>query len=86
MADCREAQAVSENAQKDIDGLLDINKHLTTLSAGSLELITSFQKDIFPKHPGWLIGFLITGGFLCLILATTFAVITMTNLTSAGFG
>jgi hypothetical protein len=37
------------DADKHLDRLLDVNKHLTTLSAGALVLIGTFSKDIFPQ-------------------------------------
>ena len=60
---------------------LDLYKHLTTLSAGSLVLIATFLKDIFPKHDGLLdVGF-----GLKLLIGASFVSLGLSLLSSVWF-
>jgi hypothetical protein len=60
---------------------LDLYKHLTTLSAGSLVLIATFLKDIFPRTNGWLS----VGLGLKLLIGASFVALGLSLLSSVWF-
>jgi len=62
--------------------LLDQFKHLTTLSAGSLVLIATFLKDIFPRNHN---GTLIVGLGLKLLIAASFVLLGISLVSSVLF-
>ena len=59
--------------------MYDLNKHLTTLTTGSLVLIATFMKDIFPSNLQTPAQIFLGGAFGMLVLSLGFAVGAMRN-------
>ena len=69
----------SQNFRESAKLSFEARKHLTTLSAGSVVLIATFLKDIFPKGAD---GVLLIGPGLKLLIAGSFIFFGLTILTS----
>ena len=70
----------------DVHRDIDADKHLTTLAAGSIVIIGTFIKDIFPNENGTLtvglgIKILIAAAFVFFGIALVFAVLGMFGIT-----
>jgi hypothetical protein len=73
----------TESSRSDVLSiLLDQFKHLTTLSAGSLVLIATFLKDIFPKNAQ---GSLTIGLGIKLPIAASFVLLGISLISSVFF-
>jgi len=75
-----------EALDKDIDRLIDVNKHLATLSAGALVLISTFLEKLFPENLWVLLKVSVAFGFLLLVVAMFYSTGNLANLTSSGTG
>jgi hypothetical protein len=55
----------------------DFNKHLTTLTAGTLVLIGTFMKDIFPDNLAPASQYMIAGAIAALVFSMCYSVLAM---------
>lgn len=68
--------------EKALDRIMDFNKHLTTLSAGSLVLIGTFMKDIFPKDLDYFGQATIGSAIVVLIYSMSYSLLAMRTTTA----
>ena len=71
------------NSGNIIDRLLDVNKHLTTLSAGALVLLSTFLTDVFGGDLDTFTSLALGTAFLSLISATVMAALNLVRLAAS---
>jgi hypothetical protein len=74
----------AQNETKDLDRLLDVNKQMTTLSAGATVLIATFLKDIFPDTSPFFYKVVAGVAFLIFFASIVFSIAAMLAATSSG--
>jgi|SRR5215216_2810133 len=68
------------NEPPQLDGLkseLEVVKHITTLNAGSIVVIGTFLKDIFPGEMGWRLTLSIAASFVLFGLSLAWSAASM---------
>ena len=75
----------AQNETKALDRLLDVNKQMTTLSAGATVLIATFLKDIFPDTSPFFYKVVAGVAFLIFFGSIVFSIAAMLAATSSGF-